>query len=331
MQLRPVPPVPSVIQRQVEILDLRHYRSSDLRTLLAEETNSWARQLTWDYSSSAEMILRYMDARILPGYAAAQDGRVLGYGFFVYEGSKGVIGDLFVSQRVLGNRRDIEEQLLAHVIETLQQSPGVHRIEAQLLLYPAESMARPFVEQGFRRYPRLFMSLPLEGQWHNGNLAAQFPDIEFRKWSEEEFQGVASVITAAYRDHVDSEINDQYRTTAGSMRFLNNIVRFPGCGQFDGESSLVARSRLTKAPLGVILCSRVRSDVGHITQVCLTPEHRRRGLGRALISATCAELQRRHCKTLSLTVTEANTSAVQLYERMGFKTLHVFDAFVWEG
>src|ERR1051326_6548938 len=204
MQLRPVPPVPPVIQRQVEILDLRHYRSSDLRTLLVEETNTWARQLTWEYSSSAEMILRYMDARILPGYAAAQDGRV--------------IGDLFVSQRVLGNRRDMEGQLLQHVIETLQQSPGVHRIEAQLLLYPAESMARPFVEQGFRRYPRLFMSLPLEGST-NGSLAAQFPDIEFRKWSEEEFQGVASVITAAYRDHVDSEINDQYRTTAGSMRF----------------------------------------------------------------------------------------------------------------
>jgi len=319
-------------QTAVEILDLRHFRSSDLRWLLDQESHAWARQLSWDYSSSAEMILRYMDARILPGYAAVEGERVLGYTFFVYEGSKGVIGDLFVNaEQSPQGRYSMEERLLAHVIETLQQSPGIHRIEAQLLLHPAASMARPFVEEGFRRYPRLFMALPLNGGLQPPELAAKFPDIEFRRWSEEEFQGAASVITAAYRDHIDSEINDQYRTTAGSLRFLNNIVRFPGCGLFDPESSMVARSKLTRAPLGVILCSRVRNDVGHITQVCLTPEQRGRGLGYALLSATSAALRRQHCHTLSLTVTEANTSAVELYRRMGFGVHHVFDAFVWEG
>ena len=52
------------------------------------------RSLCWDYSGSAEMVLRYMDAKILPGYAAVESGRVQGFSFFVYEGSKGVIGDL---------------------------------------------------------------------------------------------------------------------------------------------------------------------------------------------------------------------------------------------
>ena len=67
----------------LEILDLRHFRSADLRPLLEKESQAWARLLAWDYSSSSEMILRYMDARILPGYAAVEDGRVLGYTFFV--------------------------------------------------------------------------------------------------------------------------------------------------------------------------------------------------------------------------------------------------------
>src|SRR5438552_16762794 len=116
-------------QTAVEILDLRHFRSSDLRWLLDQESHAWARQLSWDYSSSSEMILRYMDARILPGYAAVEDGRVLGYTFFVYEGSKGVIGDLFVDPaHTIRGTYSIEERLLGHVIETLQQSPGVHRI-----------------------------------------------------------------------------------------------------------------------------------------------------------------------------------------------------------
>ena len=89
------------------------------------------------------------------------------------------------------------------------------------------------------------------------------------------------IITAAYRAHIDSEINDQYRTNAGSMRFLNNIVRFPGCGVFDAEASFVAIHQPTNSLIGLILCSRVRDDVGHVTQVCLVPEHRGEGIGEA--------------------------------------------------
>ena len=52
------------------------------------------------YTISAEMILRYMDAKILPGYAAIERGSIFGYSFFVYEQNKGVIGDLFVREYV---------------------------------------------------------------------------------------------------------------------------------------------------------------------------------------------------------------------------------------
>ena len=79
---------------KAEILDLRHFSSSDLRALLEEESHQWSDLLRWDYQSSRDMILRYLDSRILPGYAAVRQGEVLGYCFFVYEGSKGVIGKL---------------------------------------------------------------------------------------------------------------------------------------------------------------------------------------------------------------------------------------------
>ena len=88
---------------------------------------------------------------------------------------------------------------------------------------------------------------------------------------ESDYQPSAAVITASYRGHVDAQINDQYHTLSGSLRFLNNIVRFPGCGVFDSESSFVALDRKTKTMIGLILCSRVRSDVGHVTQVCVLP------------------------------------------------------------
>ena len=72
----------------MEILDLRHFSSADLRPLLEDEIVMWGRLLSWDYSGSAEMILRYMDAKILPGYAAIERGSIFGYSFFVYEQSK---------------------------------------------------------------------------------------------------------------------------------------------------------------------------------------------------------------------------------------------------
>jgi ribosomal protein S18 acetylase RimI-like enzyme len=318
----------------MEIIDLRHFTSADLRPLLEEETAAWAKLLSWDYSSSADMILRYIDARILPGYAAVERGRLHGYSFFVYEGGKGVIGDLFVAEESLGNGgpHAIEERLVTHVVETLQQSPGVHRIEAQLLVHQSGSVAVPFESQGFRCFPRLFMTLPLRNGNARTGLTTHLPaGFEIRRWSEQDYHTAAALINECYRGHIDSEINDQYRTTQGALRFLNNIVRFPGCGFFDNSASFVAIEKATGTIVGAILCSRVRGDVGHITQVCVLPKFRGSHLGWALMEASAQDLKRRNFQTLSLTVTKANTGAVELYKRLGFSISRVFDAFVWEG
>src|SRR5271167_4028292 len=315
----------------VEILDLRHFSSADLRPLLDEEVDMWGEMLAWDYRSSSEMILRYIDAKILPGYAAVERGSLVGYAFFVYEGSKGVIGDLFVSQR-RADVRAVEVRLLDHVIETLQQSPGVHRVEAQLLAHDTGELAEPFLSTGFERFHRLFLALDLRGP-QKAKIAPTRPlnEVHIRRWMEQDYQPAAGIITSAYRAHIDSEINDQYRTNAGSMRFLNNIVRFPGCGVFDNDSSFVAVHTPSGALIGLILCSRVKDDVGHVTQVCLVPEYRRQGIGESLIACTWNSLRNRNFSLLSLTVTEANHRAVDLYRRLGFLELRVFDAFVWEG
>lgn len=313
----------------MEILDLRHFTSADLRPLLEEESDRWSRLLSWDYSGSTEMVLRYLDSRILPGYAAVNRGRVFGYAFFVYEASKGVIGDLFVTHGTTSNGENVESLLLKHSIETLQQSPGIHRAEAQLLLHPSGSLAGPFVETGFARYPRLFMVADLRN--NSEPLAQLNAEIEIRPWSEEHYQPTAGLITACYRDHVDSQINDQYRSVNGSLRFLHNIVRFPGCGQFDPQSSFVAYNRALRMNVGVILCSRIRDNAGHVTQVCVLPEYRSHGIGDALLHRAALALRGHGLELLTLTVTHVNEGAVHLYERLGFVTKHVFDAFVWEG
>src|ERR1017187_8517100 len=180
----------------MEILDLRHFSSADLRPLLEDEISMWGRMLSWDYTTSAEMILRYMDAKILPGYAAIERGSIFGYSFFVYEQSKGVIGDLFVRDGARSHdRHDVEERLLTHVIETLQQSPGIHRVEAQLLAHNTGEVARPFLQQGFSRHPRVFMNFEIgrHAQASPRTLPPLPSQLEIRPWSEDEYQSAAAL------------------------------------------------------------------------------------------------------------------------------------------
>ena len=50
--------------------------------------------------------------------------------------------------------------------------------------------------------------------------------------------------------------------------------------------------RKAKSLIGLILCSRVRNDVGHVTQVCVLPEYRSRRIGESLLAATEGNLRK---------------------------------------
>ena len=155
-------------------------------------------------------------------------------------------------------------------------------------------------------------------------------ELELRAWRDSDFAAAGHLIAHAYEGHLDGIINDQYRTVAGSLRFLHNIVRFPGCGLFDPSTSRVLAFRGREEIAALLLCSRVRDDVGHVTQICVSRQYRCRGLGAWLL-ADCSRALRSHgFQALTLTVTRQNSEAVALYHRSGFITRQTFDAMVWE-
>ena len=315
--------------QQIEILDLRHFTARQLRPLLEQEAEAWQQRLHWDYRGSTDLLLQYLDSRILPGFVALTRGRICGYAFFVYEGSKAVVGDLYVEA---GHPAPLTttQTLARHLLDVLEASPDVDRIEAQLLLYGAGALSPMF--EGFTIYPRLFLERGLRLQ----ELVRPMPvpaGLELCAWAPGFYQPSAELIQACYTGHLDSEINDQYRTLQGSLRFLHNIVRFPGCGTFDPESSWVLRRRASGTLAGILLCSRVapmgpEGAVAHVTQLCVAPGYRGQHLGRLLLEHCMRNLPARHYNALTLTVTEANSEAVRLYRSSGFETRHRFDALV---
>ncbi|HTJ31084.1 MAG TPA: GNAT family N-acetyltransferase [Acidobacteriaceae bacterium] len=325
----------------VEILDLRHFAASVLRPVLEAESALWQERLHWDYLASAKLLLQYLDSRSLPGYVAVDAGRVTGYVFCVYEDAKAVIGDVFAlpeaaEERVLRGEpgtaqeiaKEIEESLLHRLLELLLHSPGVDRIESQLLLHKAGVHAEIFLRAGFEVYRRLYLRRCLEMP----PPAPEFdlpPQLEFRLWQDQDLNGAGRLIAEAYRNHPDSRINDQYRTTQGSQRFLQNIVRFPGCGVFVPQASHLVLDRRTHEPVALVLGSRVSARCGHITQICVHPEYRRAGLARMLLRAAARQFRNLGMDELTLTVTEANQAAVDLYTAEGYSVAHSFNAAVW--
>jgi ribosomal protein S18 acetylase RimI-like enzyme len=317
--------VPDV--RLPELVDLWQVRATDLDPLLEEEVAAWRDALDWDFRPSADLVRRFVDVRALSGYALLIGERLAGYCYFVSEDHKGLVGDLFVRAR--HRTADNEHRLLAAVVDHLMRTRRVRRIESQLMLVDS---LRARLLPGFphaHTYLRNFMAADLrEARALTPKLV---PGILFDRWSERRQEESAQLIASAYRGHIDSEINDQYRSPAGARRFLFNIVQYPGCGTFFPPASWAAAHADTGRLCGLSLTSMVAPGVGHITQICVSPALKGKGVGYELLRHSLQSLAASGARKASLTVTTANEQAVRLYERVGFHTLRQFPAFVWEG
>ena len=60
------------------------------------------------------------------------------------------------------------------------------------------------------------------------------------------------------------------------------------------------------------------------------PKYRRQGLARMLLSVAAFHFMRHGATEISLTVTESNRYAIDLYQAEGYVCAHTFDAAVWE-
>jgi ribosomal protein S18 acetylase RimI-like enzyme len=106
-------------------------------------------------------------------------------------------------------------------------------------------------------------------------------------------------------------------------------VRYAGCGTFAAQASYVVVDRASRELVALVLGSRVSEQSGHLTQVCVHPAFRRRGLARLMLAHAAFSFMRLGVSEISLTVTEANADAIQLYQDEGYQSAHSFDAAVW--
>jgi ribosomal protein S18 acetylase RimI-like enzyme len=308
----------------MNIIDLRQTTVRQIEALLLEEAKHWQDELHWDYDSALNLIKRFLDAHALSGCVAMEKGVALGYSFYVLEDHKGLIGGLYVSPNY--DQEPIGRRLLDEMLFSMRAIPQLHRIEAQLMPFggPVEAALK---DQGFRLYTRKFMLLDLRKKTEH--VPGINSGLRLDRWHDRFFESCAKLIYLAYANHVDGDINDQYRSRHGALKFLKNIVLLPGCGQFQPAASFVLRHPGSDDLVGAVLTSEVAPGVGHTTQLCVQPGFQGHGLGRILMQTSAEALRALKYNELTLTVTSENHTALHLYERLGFSTIKSFTAGVW--
>ncbi len=316
----------AALQSGLELCDLRRLTAADLSPLLDEESEYWRETIDWDFERSAELVRRFIDMHALSGAALISASGVAGYSYSVIEEHKGIVGDLYVRHGFRSPENEF--RLLSRVVEELIATPLVRRVESQLILMGNRDRRLPRASQ-LQSFDRDFLEIDLDAV--DQLPPAPLPGISIEPWAQHYQDAAAHLIASAYSGHVDALINDQYRSVAGARRFLFNILQFPGCGTFLQPASLAAFERETGWLIGLCLTSSVGPQVGHITQICLARDARGRKLGYEMMRQSLHLLRLNGCRRVSLTVTSANRHAIQLYQRLGFRSLRRFPAFVWEG
>jgi ribosomal protein S18 acetylase RimI-like enzyme len=325
---------PSSHTPPAQAVDLRSIDVESLAAVLDEQIASWKSELDWDFSTSANLVRRFVQMHALTGYALVsrtQPGRIVGYSYYVCEDGKGLIGDLYALRQ--HRTAENERALFQASLDAMWQTPGIHRVESQLMMLSNVTSnvtsdtphRRLPYSNWFQSFPRLFLEAPLTAQLPERHLSSE---IAITPWTEATQEPTGRLIAFAYQDHIDSQINDQYRSAIGARRFLTNIVQYPGCGAFFAPASFAASAK--EVLCGASLASLVARDVGHITQVCVAPSYQGIGLGYELMRRSMEALAAYGCRAVSLTVTAANEPALLLYRNMGFVQRRAFSAYVWQ-
>jgi ribosomal-protein-alanine N-acetyltransferase len=117
-----------------------------------------------------------------------------------------------------------------------------------------------------------------------------------------------------------------------SFFFLDLHKRFP-------ETFLVAEDNGTV--IGYIMC-RIETGLpnfkiigimkkGHVISIAVLPQHQRQGVGRALVQEAMKAMLLYNVKECFLEVRASNTSAVNLYKKMGFDIIRTMHGYYADG
>ena len=147
------------------------------------------------------------------------------------------------------------------------------------------------------------------------------PNYRFLPWRDELLMHHARVKFQSFRHEIDANVFACFTHEDGCRRLMEAIRRKPG---FLPEATWLAAFQDDSPPGRLEYCGTIQgildldTRVGAIQNVGVTPGHRNRGIGSALLMLALNGFHEAGAIRAFLEVTAENEGAIQLYERLGF-------------
>jgi ribosomal protein S18 acetylase RimI-like enzyme len=291
---------------------------------MEEEEKAWMHDLDWDYSPIRRILVSFIRQNLLPGYVAVHKNEAIGYTYFLMNQSKGIIGAIYV--RKTDHCQAIADKLMLLTLSAMKESPRIRRIEAQIMPFNGLDLTEIFTGNGFRYFPRRYLSLKLD---HSPLKRSHASPLKIVPLDSSSLSKTAEILLKSYLNQTDAVICADYRTVSGCESYLRSILENPGCGVYMPEVSFMGLEDGNR-PCGFIIGCRLSEGVGMIPQIAVHPSCQRKSLGSALMEMSLEAFGKMGFKRVSLTVTPENRRAYDWYVRLGFRERKKFGAFVWE-
>ena len=309
---------------ELEYFPISQMDESFLSPLMEEEEKMWMSDLEWDYSTIRLILTSFVKKRQLPGYAAVNAQKVIGYTYFLVNQTKGIIGALYASET--NRSQEAVEQLLALAISHLKDCRNIRRIESQIMPFHKRSITAAFAQHGFDYFPRYYLVLSLNSMPKNPGILSQ---EKIMPWNSIYLERAAAMTVLSYGDQTDAAICEDYCTKPGCESYLRSLVENPGCGFFMPQASFISLDERGSL-CGYLICSRISKHVAMIPQIAVHPSFQGHGVGTRLIHCTLRELKALNFHSVSLMVSKENRRADDWYRRLGFRIRKEFGAYVWQ-
>jgi [ribosomal protein S18]-alanine N-acetyltransferase len=93
--------------------------------------------------------------------------------------------------------------------------------------------------------------------------------------------------------------------------------------ELKNPKSIPLVARTTNGKVAGYLCASRIIDEGHILNLAVHPDFRKKGVASALIGEIVEQLRNEECRSIFLEVRISNSSARSIYERFGFTVLGI--------
>lgn len=128
-------------------------------------------------------------------------------------------------------------------------------------------------------------------------------EIHIRRMEKTDVDSVIKIEAKAYGEH-------HWSKESFMNELSNDLARYYAA--FDNENNLV----------GYAGCWQILEEV-HITNIAVSPDFRRNGIGEQLLRKIIDDCYENKAKYITLEVRVSNIPAIGLYEKYGFKSLGV--------